>query len=113
LTKSQRRRAQNRAAQRAFRERKEKHARDLEAQLSVLSDKYNKLEVSHLELNAAYEKLRKTIELLTQDGDDAEGEDDEGRTTRRRSSNSDTLRKLLDILHGEFKGIAPVKAESP
>jgi AP-1-like factor len=113
LTKSQRRRAQNRAAQRAFRERKEKHARDLEAQLSVLSDKYNKLELSHLELNAAYEKLRKTIELLTQDDDDAEGEDDEGRTTRRRSSNSDTLRKLLDILHGEFKGIAPVKAESP
>lgn len=66
-----------------------------------------------MELNAAYEKLRKTIELLTQD-DDAEGEDEEGRTTsRRRSSNSDTLRKLLEILHGEFKGIAAVKAESP
>jgi AP-1-like factor len=112
LTGSQRRRAQNRAAQRAFRERKEKHARDLEAQLSVLTDKYNKLEVSHSELNAAYEKLRKTIELLTQD-DDAEGEDDDGKTIRRRSSNSDTLRKLLDILHGEFKGIAPMKAESP
>jgi AP-1-like factor len=112
LTDSQRRRAQNRAAQRAFRERKEKHARDLEAQLSVLTDKYNKLEVSHSELNAAYEKLRKTIELLTQD-DDAEGEDDDGKTIRRRSSNSDTLRKLLDILHGEFKGVASVKAESP
>ncbi|KAF2824192.1 hypothetical protein CC86DRAFT_408301 [Ophiobolus disseminans] len=111
-TTSGRRRAQNRAAQRAFRERKEKHARDLEAQLSLLSDKYNKLEVSHSELNAAYEKLRKTIELLTQD-DDAEGEDEEGKNTRRRSSNSDTLRKLLEILHGEFKGITPVKAESP
>lgn len=106
----QRRRAQNRAAQRAFRERKEKHARDLEAQLSVLSDKYNKLEVSHTELNAAYEKLRKTIELLTQD-DDTEGDDEDGKTTRRRSSNSDTLRKLLEILHGEFKGVTPVKSE--
>jgi AP-1-like factor len=48
---------------------------------------------------------------LTQD-DDAEGEDEEGKTIRRRSSNSDTLRKLLDILHGEFKGVTPVKTES-
>ncbi|KAF1939983.1 hypothetical protein EJ02DRAFT_242447 [Clathrospora elynae] len=112
-TTSGRRRAQNRAAQRAFRERKEKHARDLEAQLSLLSDKYTKLELSHSDLNAAYEKLRKTIELLTQDDDDdAEGEDEEGRATYRRSSNSDTLRKLLDILHGEFKGVTPVKTES-
>jgi AP-1-like factor len=77
-----------------------------------LTDKYNKLEVSHTELNAAYEKLRKTIELLTQD-DDAEGEEEDGKVIRRRSSNSDTLRKLLDILHGEFKGATPVKAESP
>jgi AP-1-like factor len=76
-----------------------------------LTDKYNKLEVSHSELNAAYEKLRKTIELLTQD-DDAQGED-ERKGIRRRSSNSDTLRKLLDILHGEFKGATSVKAESP
>jgi AP-1-like transcription factor len=81
----------------------------LEAQLSVLSEKYNKLESSHTELNAAYEKLRKTIELLTQD-DDAEGEDDT-RGVRRRSSNTDTLRKLLEILHGEFKGVA-VKTEN-
>ena len=78
----------------------------------MLSDKYNKLEVSHTELNAAYEKLRKTIELLTQD-DDAEGEDEEGRITRRRNSNSDTLRKLLDILHGGIKAGNSVKAESP
>jgi hypothetical protein len=77
-----------------------------------LTEKYNKLEGLHTELNAAYEKLRKTIELLTQD-DDAEGEDEEGKTTRRRSSNSDTLRKLLEILHGEFKGISPLKTESP
>ncbi|KAF2002224.1 hypothetical protein P154DRAFT_521057 [Amniculicola lignicola CBS 123094] len=109
-TTSGRRRAQNRAAQRAFRERKEKHARDLESQLLVMTDKYNKLEISHTELNAAYEKLRKTIELLTQD-DDAEGEEDEGKALRRRSSNSDTLRKLLEILHGEFKSVA-VKSEA-
>lgn len=108
---TQRRRAQNRAAQRAFRERKEKHARDLEAQLSALTDKYNKLESSHTELNAAYDKLRKTIELLTNDND-VDGEDEEGsRDLRRRNSNSDTLRKLLEILHGDLKGAA-VKTES-
>ncbi|OJD39016.1 basic-leucine zipper transcription factor [Diplodia corticola] len=61
----QRRRAQNRAAQRAFRERKEKHAKDLEAQLAVLSDRYGRLEQSHAELNTAYERLRRTLELLT------------------------------------------------
>lgn len=108
---AQRRRAQNRAAQRAFRERKEKHARDLEVQLAALTDKYNKLEVSHNELNAAYEKLRKTIELLTQD-DDAEGEDEHGKIIRRKSSSSDTLRKLLEILHGEIKGGITVKPGS-
>ena len=65
-----------------------------------------------MELNTAYEKLRKTIELLTQDdGDDAEGEEEGSRMFRRRSSNSETLRKLLEILHGEFRGLTPVKSE--
>lgn len=91
-TTSGRRRAQNRAAQRAFRERKEKHAKDLESQLAALTEKYRSLESSHTELNAAYNKLRKTIELLTKN----DGEE-------RPPSNADTLRKLLDILHGEFK----------
>lgn len=107
---NQRRRAQNRAAQRAFRERKEKHARDLETQLASLTEKYNKLEVSHTELNAAYEKLRKTIVLLTQD-DDAEGEEEDGKTIRRRNSNSERLRRMVEILHGDYKG-GIVKGES-
>lgn len=110
-TTSGRRRAQNRAAQRAFRERKERHARDLEAQLSVLSQKYAKLELSHTELNGAYEKLLKTVELLLQD-DDAEGDDEDGKSTRQKNSSSDTLRKLLEILHGEFKSVTPVKTEN-
>lgn len=108
----QRRRAQNRAAQRAFRERKEKHARDLEAQLSVMTERYNRLEVSHAELNAAYEKLRKTVELLTEDGGVDEGEDGISNAGSRKSSNSDTLRKVLDILHGEIDGARTVKPES-
>ena len=79
-------------------------------QLSAMTERYNKLELSHTELNAAYEKLRKTIELLTQD-DDTEGEDEDGRTIKRKSSSSDTLRKLLEILHGEIKGATSVKPE--
>jgi len=92
---SGRRRAQNRAAQRAFRERKEKHARDLEVQLSELSIKYRSLETSHAELTAAYEKLQKTLELLTDKEDGQDG------------GSAETLRKFLTILHGEIK----IKAE--
>ncbi|KAF1813343.1 hypothetical protein P152DRAFT_506943 [Eremomyces bilateralis CBS 781.70] len=89
---SGRRRAQNRAAQRAFRERKEKHARDLEGQLAALTEQYNTLESDHAELSAAYEKLRRTIEVLTKDD-----------TEDHPPSNADRLRRLLGILHGEVK----------
>ncbi|KIW06058.1 uncharacterized protein PV09_03232 [Verruconis gallopava] len=92
-----RRRAQNRAAQRAFRERKEKHARDLEQKLAELTVKYQSLETSHSELTAAYEKLQKTLEILTQK-EEVEGG---GRS-------AETLRKFLTILHGELR----LKAES-
>lgn len=91
---SGRRRAQNRAAQRAFRERKEKHARDLEEALSALTAKYQNLETSHSELSAAYDKLRKMIELLTKD-------DDDGGEEAKLGHSKETLRKLLEIIHGE------------
>jgi len=94
---SGRRRAQNRAAQRAFRERKEKHARDLEVQLNELTTKYRSLETSHAELTAAYEKLQKTLELLTQKEE----------TDGAGAGSAETLRKFLTILHGEMK----IKAE--
>ena len=75
-----------------------------------MTEKYNKLEVSHTELNAAYAKLRKTIELLTLD-DDAKGEDEKSNAIRRKSSSSDTLRKLFEILHGEINDVISVKSE--
>jgi AP-1-like transcription factor len=100
---TQRRRAQNRAAQRAFRERKEKHARDLEAKLSELTDNYKSLEASHSELMTAYEKLQKTLELLTSDDGD------------RGPTSGETMRKLLVLLHGDIKlktsSTPPVKTE--
>jgi hypothetical protein len=76
-----------------------------------MTERYNRLEVSHAELNAAYEKLRKTVELLTEDADD-EGEDGISNAGSRKGSNSDTLRKVLDILHGEIDGARTVKPES-
>jgi hypothetical protein len=75
-----------------------------------MTERYSRLEVSHAELNAAYEKLRKTVELLTEDDD--EGEDGTNNAGSRKSSNSDTLRKVLDILHGEIDGARTVKPES-
>ncbi len=79
-----------------------------------MNEKYNRLEASHSELIIGYQKLRKTVELLTQDNDvDAEGEDENGQPMPRRngSSEAQTLRKLLEILHGEFKASIPVKME--
>ena len=78
--------------------------------MTALNDRYTKLETSHSELNAAYKKLRKTLELLAQD-DGADGDQEEAKSSTRRSSNPETLRKLLEIIHGDFKGVA-VKSEN-
>ncbi|KAJ9635822.1 hypothetical protein H2199_008174 [Coniosporium tulheliwenetii] len=89
--KISRRRAQNRAAQRAFRERKEKRAKDIEVQLVTLTERYRLLESSHAELSASYEKMRKAMEVLTR-GDREKLIDD-----------ADTVRDLLGVLCGEFQ----------
>jgi len=86
---SSRRRAQNRAAQRAFRERKEKRARDLEEQLAMMTEKYKDLEMEHVHLQQSHEKLQQTLELLTCD--------DDGRTS------GEQLRRFLDIIQGKAK----------
>ncbi|KAI9813421.1 MAG: hypothetical protein M1827_004096 [Pycnora praestabilis] len=59
-----RRRAQNRASQRAFRDRKEKHVKTLEQQLSELEDKNKNLEHSRTNYSAEIAQLRKEIEKL-------------------------------------------------
>jgi AP-1-like factor len=74
-----------------------------------LRSKYNKLEASYLKLNSTYEKLHKRVELLTQD-DDAEARDEAERKTNGKTSESNTLRRLLNILHGEFKCSTSAKA---
>ena len=55
----QRRRAQNRASQRAFRDRKEKHMRELETKLNELSRSYETLQVEYSSVKQELDKLRK------------------------------------------------------
>ncbi|MCJ1366014.1 hypothetical protein MMC16_005139 [Acarospora aff. strigata] len=60
-----RRRAQNRASQRAFRDRKEKHVKDLEHQLEDLGSKHQALLHSYTDLSSANDRLSKEVEKLT------------------------------------------------
>ncbi|KAL9100627.1 MAG: hypothetical protein Q9163_004013, partial [Psora crenata] len=59
-----RRRAQNRASQRAFRERKEKHVQHLERELELLETKHQDLEKSYVEAEGARAKLQREVEEL-------------------------------------------------
>ncbi|KAI4198575.1 MAG: hypothetical protein LQ346_002728 [Caloplaca aetnensis] len=59
-----RRRAQNRASQRAFRERKEKHVQQLEQELGTLEAKHHDLQKSHSNLGEANDKLKQEVEQL-------------------------------------------------
>ena len=60
----QRRRAQNRASQRAFRERKERHVRGLKAALETLGDKHRKLLGSYSQQSEAAMTLKSRIAEL-------------------------------------------------
>ncbi|KAI9866086.1 MAG: hypothetical protein M1813_001647 [Trichoglossum hirsutum] len=59
-----RRRAQNRASQRAFRDRKEKHVKDLERRYDELEGKHKALQISYSELSASQDALTREIEHL-------------------------------------------------
>ena len=60
----QRRRAQNRASQRAFRERKEKHVQELEQQLETLEAKHRALAESHQRLGRTNHDLQQEAQQL-------------------------------------------------
>lgn len=63
--REQRRRAQNRASQRAFRERKEKHVKGLEHQLEDLHEKHQDLLQSYTRQADEVSKLNGRISELT------------------------------------------------
>ncbi|KAH8695555.1 hypothetical protein BGW36DRAFT_382903 [Talaromyces proteolyticus] len=60
-----RRRAQNRASQRAFRERKEKYIKSLESQLSGLQEEHTKLLDSHQQQTQVLDQMKGRVEELT------------------------------------------------
>ncbi|KAF2109578.1 hypothetical protein BDV96DRAFT_584952 [Lophiotrema nucula] len=65
LTPAQsRRKAQNRAAQRAFRERKERHVRELEAKLTALESSTHSLQSDNERLKLALQRARTENEIL-------------------------------------------------
>ncbi|KAH8726848.1 hypothetical protein GQ44DRAFT_612575 [Phaeosphaeriaceae sp. PMI808] len=65
LTPAQsRRKAQNRAAQRAFRERKERHVKDLETKLSALESSTHSLQSDNERLKLALQRARTENEIL-------------------------------------------------
>ncbi|KAF2867164.1 hypothetical protein BDV95DRAFT_598291 [Massariosphaeria phaeospora] len=59
-----RRKAQNRAAQRAFRERKERHVRELETKLSALESSAHSLQSDNERLKMALQRARTENEIL-------------------------------------------------
>lgn len=59
-----RRRAQNRASQRAFRERKEKHVQHLEHELEELENKHRTLEKSYTDLDSTHAQLKQEVKHL-------------------------------------------------
>jgi len=60
----QRRRAQNRASQRAFRDRKEKHMRELEQRLGELEGRHSDLTRSYESLQQEYMTIKGELERL-------------------------------------------------
>ncbi|KAI4125777.1 MAG: hypothetical protein LQ347_005237, partial [Umbilicaria vellea] len=63
----QRRRAQNRASQRAFRERKEKYVADLQNQLHELETRNRQLQKSHSDLDRTNDRLQREVERLKEE----------------------------------------------
>ncbi|KAK0390909.1 hypothetical protein NLU13_0412 [Sarocladium strictum] len=63
-----RRKAQNRAAQRAFRERKEKHVKDLESKLADLENAQQQASVENQRLKADLQKMSTENEILRATG---------------------------------------------
>ena len=61
---SQRRRAQNRASQRAFRDRKEKHMRELEQRLNELEGRHTNLSRSYESLQHEYSSVKQELDRL-------------------------------------------------
>lgn len=98
---SERRRTQNRNAQKNFRQRQVNHTKTLEDQVAKLTKQRQYLKAAYVSLEARHKKAMRTIELLMAQHD-AEGEVEDGQQQPAKTDNGDIMRKLInEILHDE------------
>jgi AP-1-like factor len=95
MTSMQRRRAQNRASQRAFRDRKEKHMRELEQRLGELEGRHSDLSRSYESLQLEYSSAKTEVERLRKENARLEGS---------ASSSSSTAREVQSSSHSHVEG---------
>lgn len=95
LTSLQRRRAQNRASQRAFRERKEKHVQHLEHELEELETKHRTLAQSYTDLDSTAAKLRQEVKQLRSELETVKGSR-EGSVANESSQSSKQSQNFFD-----------------
>jgi len=81
-----RRRAQNRASQRAFRDRKEKHMRELEQRLGELEGRHTDLSRSYDSLQVEYSSVKSELDRLRKENARLEGTSS-NTTTREYQTN--------------------------
>ncbi|KAH0562473.1 hypothetical protein GP486_002830, partial [Trichoglossum hirsutum] len=86
-----RRRAQNRASQRAFRDRKEKHVKDLERRYEELEGKHKALQQSYSDLSVSQEALTRELDLMRRTSSSSGGSISEGQDFERISLDGSLL----------------------
>ncbi|CAG8957952.1 hypothetical protein HYFRA_00000294 [Hymenoscyphus fraxineus] len=90
-----RRRAQNRASQRAFRDRKEKHMRELEQRLAELEGRHTNLSRSYESLQMEYSSVKQELDSLKNESSRGEGS---SRNYHSSKGVEDSQREILDPL---------------
>ncbi|CZR53119.1 related to AP-1-like transcription factor [Phialocephala subalpina] len=90
-----RRRAQNRASQRAFRDRKEKHMRELEQRLSELEGRHSDLSRSYESLQLEYTSVKQELDKLRKDNTRVEGSSRNYQSREWEESKPEILDPLL------------------
>jgi AP-1-like factor len=81
-----RRRAQNRASQRAFRDRKEKHMKELEARLTELEGRHSELSRSYETLQVEYSSVKQELERQRRENEKLESSSGGSATPTRAST---------------------------
>ncbi|KAL5324788.1 hypothetical protein ACEPPN_005906 [Leptodophora sp. 'Broadleaf-Isolate-01'] len=92
-----RRRAQNRASQRAFRERKENHMRELEQRLGELEGRYSDLSRSYESLQLEYNSAKQELDKLRKENSKVKGSTRNYQSREWEESKGEILDPFFDI----------------